>query len=188
MFNNMDRQQTQKVITVFFGIGVVLLAIVIGFSYFGNMFRTYKHPTEGFSIKYPARWTVQENFSGASVVLVSPIASSLDYFQESVNVVVQDMTAQPMSLVDYTSTAVTQMKVVFKQRIEILDSGPTTLGGLPAHKFVFIGKGPDGDIQYHSVWTIKGFKAYQVTFTSLASQYSFYEKDLARMFRSFRVR
>lgn len=184
----MNRQQKQYAITFLLIAGILLLAVVTGLYFFGNYRKTYKSPVYHFSIKYPVKWEVTDDFAGAAVVLASPLSSKLDYFRESVNVVVQDLSAQPMSLLEYTKIAVNQMRVVFKSGIEILDSGPTTVSNLPAHKFVFIGKGPDGDVRYDIIWTIKGYTAYQITATSLASQYASNAEDLTKILNSFRVR
>jgi hypothetical protein len=184
---DMNRHQSQILAGILFTIGVILLLVTAAWMFFGNRFSRYKNTVDGYSISYPSRWLVKENFNGASVVFLAPREGPLDYFSESVSVVVQDLSAQPISLVDYTQLATHQMKVVFKQMIDVIESGPTTISGLPAHRYIFIGKGVDGDMKYHMVWLIKGFKAYQVTFTSVASQYGFYEKDLSRMLGSFRA-
>lgn len=183
----MDRKQTKLVTLILLASGLVLIGLVAGFYFFGSAFWTYRHPAQRFTIKYPARWEVKPDFGGASVVFVAPLAGELDYFQESVNVVVQDLSARPMSLLDYSSTALNQMRAVFGPNIEEIESSPATLSGLPAHRYVFIGKGPDLELKYHIVWAIKNSRAYQVTFSGIASQARLYERDFARMLQSFRV-
>jgi len=59
--------------------------------------------------------------------------------------------------------------------------------GQSGHKLDFLGKGPETDLHYMSIWTIDGLTAYQVTYTSLASQYEHYISKVKRMLRSFRI-
>lgn len=149
---------------------------------------SYRHPTYQFSIKYPSNWIKLENHEGAAVIFLSPKDSSVDSFQENVNVVVQDLTDNVMSLQKYTDTAIFQVKVVFKEGLQVIDAEtrPERLSGKPGYQFVYITKGkPSYKIKH--VWTVEGNRAYQVTYTALANEYDSFIDKADKMIDSFRI-
>ena len=149
----------------------------------------YHSKAGGFSIRYPVTWSFQENTGGAAVIFFSPKANELDFFKENVNIVVQDISQAPMEAGDKTAvvSAIKQMQIVFEDNFVIIESGPTFIAGQVAYKLIFLGKGPDTELKYMSVWTIKGLTAYQITYTALSSQYDLYIKEMKRMVSSFRI-
>src|SRR3989338_3169570 len=120
--------------------GVVLIAIVILQVWLPNRFLAYTNNTWGVSLSYPARWTKIEKNPAIVAAFLSPKEGALDVFQENVTVIVQDMSANPMSLKVYSETAVKQMQAVFKDGINILESEPAFFAGETAHKFVYEGR------------------------------------------------
>ena len=185
----MQRRQQQNLIAgIIATIGLVLVSAV-GWFYL-KQFRTisYENSRYGFALKYPAVWSFAENLGGAAAVFVSPKEHALDIFQENVNIVVQDISQNPLGLDQYTATAITQMQAVFGTNLEILDSSPTLIDGREGHQFGFIGKGPDGNFQYLCRWTIVGTSAYQITYTAMESGYPKLLPQAERMMRSFKIR
>jgi len=184
----MQRRQKQSLI-----IGLVSLLsiwlIVSVLWIFGKEWRfsKYDNTTAGFSIKYPLRWAKAENQNGATVIFSSPTENKLDFFQENVNVVVTDLSRSPKTLIDYSDLAVNQMKVVFKENLEVIDSSATYLSGKPAHQFIFIGKGPEATLKFFMVWTIDDNRAYQITYSAIASTYDKYLGKFQRMIKSFEI-
>ena len=167
-------------------VGFGLISAVLWLQYQKIRFVRYNHPQ--FSVKYPALWTREENKNGAEVILYSPMENELDLFQENVNVVVQDVDQRVRSLQEYSEMAIMQMKVVFEKNIEIRESAPTYLSGNPAHKLVFIGHGPDGDLEYMVAWTLAKGKAYQITYTSMADSYDKYLPQVEKIFNSLDIK
>src|SRR5437867_13217946 len=79
----------------------LVVIVLIALAYFGGNFKTYENKDYGVSISYPADWTVQENFQGTIALFASPKETSMDLFQENVNLVAQDLSANPMNLEQY---------------------------------------------------------------------------------------
>jgi hypothetical protein len=125
---------------------------------------------------------------GAAVIFISPKTNNLDYFRENVNIVVQDLTDVAISLQSYTDLVLDQMARIYGDNIQILESNPLTIAGEPGHKIIFIGKGPDLEMKYMITWMMKDTKAYQITYTSEASQYDQYMLYMEMITRSFRLR
>lgn len=184
----MGRRKKQNIIisiVALVGIVLILNALwIIGKEY---RFNNYRNDREGFSIKYPAAWSIEEDTNDVSVIFFSPQENELDFFKESVNVVVQDISGNPMDLKEYSKMAVKQMEAVFGENLITIELGPTFIAKQIGYKFVFLGKGPETDLKYMIVWLISGLTAYQVTYTSLASQYDRYLPKVKRMLRSFRI-
>ncbi len=185
----MQRRRKQTIITIISGaIGLVLILTVGWFFAKRYLSLEYENAPYGFALKYPAAWSFAEDQGGAAAIFYSPKETALDIFQENVNIVVQDISQNPMSLEEYTETAITQMQAVFGTNLEILDSSPIFIDNRPAHRFIFIGKGPDGDLQYQCRWTLTGTTVYQITYTAIASGYERHLPQAERIMKSFRIR
>jgi len=186
----MQKREKQFIIAVVLGTAGFILTLAVGFLYFQKIGTIrYSSKAYGFSLRYPASWSVIENKDGAAAIFLSPLENDLDTFKESVNIVVQDLSAKPMNLKEYSETAILQMKLVFEKNLEILESEPASLSGHPAHKFVFIGYGPNVELQYMIVWTVVGEKAYQVTFAAENPlRYEKFLNQVRTLFNSFRIK
>ena len=185
----MQRRQKQTIIaSVTSAIGLALILTAGWFFLKPYWSLGYENGQYGFALKYPAAWSFAENQGGAAAVFYSPRENAMDTFQENINIVVQDISRNPMDLKKYTETAVTQMQAVFGTNLEILDSSPTFIDTRPAHQFIFIGKGPDVRLQYMCRWTLAGTTAYQITYTAIASGYERHFAQAERVMNSFRIR
>ena len=63
---------------------------------------TYDSPDHGIRIKYPAEWTKDEQIPNAVVVFFAPMEGPSDIFLDNVNIIVQDLSAQPTTLDEFT--------------------------------------------------------------------------------------
>ena len=171
----MNQREKQSIISTLAGaVGLILIVGVAWFYFKEYRLQTYEDPKGRFSISYPRDWSAVRNVNGAEVIISSPIEGDFDLVKENLNVVIQDLSADPLNLEKYSVIAVKQMQMVFKDNIKIEEAVEDSLSGLPAFRFVFTGKGNPSDVKYYMVWTIKGTKAYQVTFLSPVSQFERY--------------
>ncbi|HLF19129.1 MAG TPA: PsbP-related protein [Candidatus Omnitrophota bacterium] len=184
----MDRRTKQKIIFALIGILGVLLISYAGVVYYqGYGFRKYTDRQAGFSIQYPREWAYAPNKDGANVIFYTPLESDYDAFQENINVAVKDISANPVGLDEFTRIAIRQMEIVFKDRIEVLESTPYNLGNRFGHKFVFQIKGIALSARMMMVWTVKGDKAFQVTYTAQTDTYGHYMDIVEKMLKSFKL-
>jgi len=164
----------------------VIILVVVGWYFLKEFrFQTYVNQRHGFQIDYPVNWIFEENINGALVIFYSPLENQLDFFKDNINVVIQDISASPMGLAEYSETAVNQMKLVFGEQMKIHEYKDTSLGGFPAKRLVFTGPGPQSDLKYLTVWTVNRNVVYQLTYLSVASQYNHHVLKILKMIRSF---
>ena len=78
-----------------------LLALAFMFVFGVGELLTYTNSEKRYTIKYPSEWSKSEQ--NGYVAFLSPADSASDTFRENVNVMVQDMSANPMTLDQYTA-------------------------------------------------------------------------------------
>jgi len=147
---------------------------------------TYDSPDYGIRIKYPADWAKQEQVMGAVVAFFAPTEGPSDIFQDNVNIIVQDLSAQPMTLDEYTELSLGQIEQ-FITDPSILDSSAVTLADIPGHKIVYTGKQGQYDLKWMQVWTVKNDKAYVISYTAEVSRYSALLETVQEMIDSFEI-
>lgn len=179
----------QKIIYISGGIGVLLILIAVGMFLWQFQFLTFTDKARGFSIEYPAKWKAVKNFGETAVMFKAPLDGPLDVYPENVTVVLQDISQKPKSLMEYTDKAIDQMETVFLDNFVLEEStAVATLGGYPAYKIIFTGKGPDQDIMMYMTWTvIDEHWVYQVSYSALPSQFEKYDLIVERMLASFKI-
>lgn len=184
----MQRRQRQTIIAAISGVIGLMMILAVGWIY-SKQYRllSYDNSRVGFSLKYPVTWSFGEDINGAAAIFYSPKENALDTFRENVNVVVQDLSVKPMDLEEYTKTAIIQMQAVFETNLQIIDSSPIMVANEPGHQFVFIGKGPDGEIYYLCRWTVVGTSAYVLTYTGKSLGYPKHLAQARRIMKSFRI-
>ena len=138
----------------------------------------------GFVMSYPSEWTKQEEWMGTVVVFLSPKDGTSDAGQENVNVVVEDLTANPMSLSEYWDLSLNQISK-FITDCNVIESSGTTVAGKPASRVVFTGQQGQYQLKYMQICTIRNNSAYTITYTSEVAKYADYVDIVNQMVDSF---
>jgi eukaryotic-like serine/threonine-protein kinase len=149
-------------------------------------FQTYDSSAYGIRIKYPSDWTKNEQVMGTVAAFLSSQESASDIFQENLNVIVQDLSTQPMTLEEYTELSVGQVEQ-FITDANILDSSATTLDGNSAHKVVYTGKQGQYNLKWMQIWTVKDNTAYVLSYTAEVNKYSDFLDTAQEMINSFEI-
>jgi len=166
-------------------VGVVLIVIVVWLFLREHRYVRYEDFIEGYSLEYPSNWEFSESKKSVQVLLKSPKENKYDTFQESINIVVQDLSSNPMSIKDYTELAISQIKATFKHSMVILESKSQYIDGRKGHKIVVLGKSPGRDVQVRIMWTINGLKAYQITYIAEPTKYEKFIEVADKIAQSF---
>ena len=188
---NLSRRQRMTLISGLMALLGVLLIILTLYQFFmPNSLVTYTNAQWHYSIKYPYSWKKRENRRTGVAAFVSPKESDLDVFQENVTIVVQNLSAKPMTLKAYSDLATKQVGMVFRQGIKVIESQPTYAANQTAYKFVYEGtdtKNPTLNLKAMYVWFIKDNIAYQFNYTALASKFDKYLPVVEKMLGTFSV-
>ena len=123
---------------------------------------------------------------GSVAAFLSPQESASDIFQENLNLIVQDLSTQPMTLQEYTELSVGQVEQ-FITDARILDSSATTLDGNSAHKLVYTGKQGQYSLKWMQVWTVIDNTAYVLSYTAEANKYNDFLDTAQEMVNSFEI-
>lgn len=144
----------------------------------------YENSTYKIKIGFPEGWDKRENTMGTLVCALSPKEGAEDKFQGNFNVLVQDLSTQPMTLEEYTDLSLKQIKqLITNCKVEV--SKEMTLGGKPGYTVAY--KGDQGvlHLYFASAYTIKDNKAYLITFTCEQDKYPEYSVIVEKVFNSF---
>ena len=181
----------RKLITFLLFVVALLSLSVIGYIFlnFGKQhaYDLYENKKYAFSLRYPVDWKLGEVTPILAVSFFSPLENNLDKFRENVNIVIQDLSENPMTLQVYSDTAIKQMEAVFGANMKILERGPAYLSGHIGYRFIYLGESDQKEYKFMHVWTIINNTAYQFTFTAMASDYNDYVGMAKKMLRSFRI-
>lgn len=141
-----------------------------------------KHTGKNFEISYPASWQKQEQAN--AVYFLSPKENEKDMFQENVNLMLQDLSQQPMNLEQYTELSKKQIIENFGASA-LVSMKTTTLAGQEAKELVYNMNYQGRKLKLKQYWFIKGNTAYLFTYTAEPSQYDKYEKTATELIQSF---
>ncbi len=139
----------------------------------------YTDATYGFTMKYPSNWEKREKESGTVVGFISPDV-------ENLNVVVEDLSKNPVKLDEYVKAALPQIQKEipeFKQ----LENTRISMGSMPAQKLVYTGSAEGLTLKFMQVITIVNKKAYVFTYTGLAEEFDKHLASAQNMIDSFTI-
>lgn len=145
--------------------------------------KEYKDNINHFIVKYPEKW--QTKTSVNAVAFLSPREGEHDLFQENVNLMLQDLSQQPLTLERYT-------EITKKQIVDNLGSSAivslksTTLSGQPAQEFIYNMNYQGRVLKIKQVWFIKGTIAYLFTYTAEPNKYDKYLDISTEIINSFK--
>ncbi len=160
----------------------ILILTITAFSVSGN-WKTYTNYANHYTMNYPENWVQQ--FTNNTLVFLSPREDDKDWFQENVNVMLQDLSQQSMSLEQYT-------ELTQKQTIDHIGSSAiialknATIVGQRAKEFIYNLSYQGRNLKVKQYWFIKDNIAYLFTYTAEQSQFSNYESTAIEMIRSFK--
>jgi cytoskeletal protein RodZ len=151
--------------------------------------QSYESPQFNMKLKYPGSWALQEGLMGTVAVFLSPNENDTDTFQESVNIIVQDLSTQTVDidLAMYTEGSVEQIKQLITDA-SIITSEKATLSGKEAHKLVYTGKQGEYDLKWMQIYSIKDKMAYVISFTAQADKYDSYVKQAEELVNSIEIK
>lgn len=146
-------------------------------------YKEYKNTVKGFSIYAIKEWHVEENIKQAAFASFNT-KKDKDDFAESVNILIQDMKENPVTLQQYTDGSVKDIKKLTNANIET--SEDVTFGGLNGHKIVYSNLAKSVNYKKMSVYTMKEGKVYLLTYTAKSDTYSKFIDKIEEVVKSFK--
>ena len=146
--------------------------------------------SESYQTSYPINWTKQQKQS--AVFFLSPKENEKDLFQENVNVIIQDLSSQPMTLEDYTNLTKNQItQALGSSAIESVKD--INFAGQQAKEMVYTMpknpiQGRNQNLKLRQIWFIKGNNAYLLTYTAQSSEYDKFLETAKAIFDSFKLK
>jgi len=132
-----NRRKQNVVIGIVASIGIILILGALWLVRRDYQFSQYTSDEKGFSIKYPADWSFEENTNGAAILFYSPLENEMDMFKENVNIVIQNVSGDMTEIKKYSEAAVLQMEAVFGENMIITESRQIYFAKKRGYRFVF---------------------------------------------------
>lgn len=145
--------------------------------------------TEDYIIRYPLTWTLDNSGRmGMALQILSALSSPEDKFSDNVNLVIQDLSGQPVKTLDqYTQISEKQIKTMLTDS-EILSSEQFNRDGQEFQKIQYTAKQGIFKLKFQQYYIIKNEKAYVLTFTCIADEFEKYHQIGEKIMDSFRIK
>jgi serine/threonine-protein kinase len=149
-------------------------------------FVTYENPTYKIRMQYPSFLTKQEESTGDVVFFLSPQNSATEPFPANVNILVLNMSDQPITLDEFTNQSVEQIRELVPD-YNFTDSRKATLAKEDAYLLAYTGTQGLLKLKWMSVYTIKNDTLYLVTYTAGVDKFPIYLSTVSKMLDSFEI-
>ncbi len=147
----------------------------------------YKNPSYGIKINYPDTWSIQNLENPVTGEVVTFLPSK----QKQANKLQENLTIKVLE--NYSGT-LEQSTDLFISEInnrlsdaKIIDKGSTILANKAANQLIYTGKNGGKSLKNMQVWTLKGDKAYVITYTATIDNYDEFVQTAERMIKSFEI-
>ncbi|MDD5223416.1 MAG: hypothetical protein PHE84_05445 [bacterium] len=172
-------------------VGVVAAATGAYFSYrhYFEKYLTYEDQMYGVRIKHPASWStafehqiIKENQVINLIAFRTPEAKPGDpgHF---VNIIAYTV-PQGLTLKDSMEQELAEMKIFYRD-FRLVDSGDTTMGGLPAHRFVYTFSQDGLEYKKLQVHVLKGQQGFALGYLQDLKDFGWHTRQVEKMIKSF---
>ncbi len=147
-------------------------------------FLTYANSS--IKIKYPQSWErrdIDNPITGEVVAFVSAKQTDADKFQEKLTISVEDFSGTLQDFSDTSTNDITKHLV----KADIQKPRETTLANKSAYQLVYTGKDGENNLKSMQLFTLKGDKAYIVTYTAAIDNYNDFIQTAETMIKSFEI-
>lgn len=151
-----------------------------------NQIVTHKS-SKGYTFSFSNKeWTLEDNKD--ILILFSTNQTTAD-FKTNINVLVQDLSFQPMSLNEYHQLTLSQIEQGTGGN-NIESEREVIVSGNPAIELIYnipkdLSRGQNISLKIKQVYTIKDNKAYLVTYTTKPNEFNDYLTSVDNIFNSF---
>ncbi|MDZ8183933.1 MAG: protein kinase [Nostoc sp. ChiSLP02] len=149
-------------------------------------FLTYQDSIHGIQIQYPKNWRIEETpnlITKQFLIFSSPQESEQDNFQELLTINIENFSG---TLKEAKDVFIKQVKATLSDAT-ILDTSEATLAKKPANKLIFIGKNGQKSLKSLQILTLKGDRAYIITYSATIDDFDRFLPTAEKMIESFEI-
>lgn len=140
----------------------------------------------GYSLQYPENWDLNKSGQmGMSFIILSGLTSEKDKFRENVNLMIQDLTGQNVSLDKYIQISEGQIRTMLTNA-KLIESGRLNANNSQFHKFIYTSDQGIYKLQTEQYIWLRNEKAYILTLSCETDQYEKYKETGEKILNSFR--
>jgi len=150
-------------------------------------FSIYENPAFGIRIKYPSNWTKSEGEMGTVVIFLSEFEDIKDTYRENLNITFQNLSAQPITLHEYSLMILNQLKLAITKFKIVEQISNSTLANNPANKLIFTYIQGKWKLKSMQIWTIKNTLAYLITYVAEIKKFKKFMEIAKEMIDSFEI-
>ena len=151
-----------------------------------EVWKTYSK--DNYSVKYPNNWKLDATGSyGTTFFLFSPLTAKTDGFRESVNLVIQDLAAQPMGLDEYMNISKEQLKNALPN-VNVIEAKKLNNKNGEYGRILYTGEQQSFHLKFLQHFWIINNKAYVLSYTAEEKMYDTYLKIADVIFNSFIIK
>ncbi|MFZ2455337.1 MAG: hypothetical protein WAX07_02525 [Candidatus Altiarchaeia archaeon] len=147
---------------------------------------TYENPAYGIKMSYPAYLKKQEEISGEVLFFLSPQNSTTDAFPANLDILVLNISSQPMILDEFTNQSLVEIADIVPD-YKITDSRKAELSKEDAYLLSYTGTQGLLKLKWMSVYTIKNDTLYLITYAAGQDKFSAYLPTVSKMLDSFEI-
>jgi hypothetical protein len=138
-----------------------------------------------YSIQHPENWDFDNSGQmGTSFFVFSKQNSPQDQFKENVNLLIQDLTGNTITMDQYVAISEEQVKTMITNG-NLLESKRVRSGSSEFHKMVYTGDQGIFKLKFEQYYWIRNSKAYVLTLTCEMAQFDNYKETGEKILNSF---
>jgi eukaryotic-like serine/threonine-protein kinase len=144
----------------------------------------YENYSLGFRVDYPQDWSKQnrDDFLATGAVFFSPLENDADRFKEQISVLVENL-PQDIPLSEYTKVSLSEIKQLSDPNIG--EAQVVAMGANEGRQIIYQGEENGISVQRMQTWSVKGNRAYVITYTALPESFNDYLPTVEKMIQSF---
>lgn len=148
-----------------------------------------EHKSKDYSLSYSDEMWKFEKANNQEIFFVKVEKETT--FNSNVNLLVQDLSQNPMNLEDYHKLTLQQMQRALGQNT-VKSNKDVTISGLKAKELIYTipmdaSKGSFLELKLKQVYLIKDNKAYLITYTAKNNDFEKYLKSANKFFETFKL-
>ncbi|MCC0175689.1 protein kinase [Waterburya agarophytonicola K14] len=183
----------QKIIWLFLTLPFILALGIIFVGVNRNVykdFRTYINDNYQFEIKYPQAWSYRElddPITGEVVVFSSPLETDSDLFLERVNITVEYLSSEPITLEQYTQTVFERIRQAKGSEIQIHQDSKARMAESPARRVVYSREENGLQLRQMETFMFKNNQVYIAIYTAERSKFSKFLDSAEKIIDSWKI-